>query len=273
VSTEQRTPVHFDQLLDELAELGLPEGGAILVHCSLRQIGFVPGGAGTLLRAIQRLIGPGGTVVVPTHTADNSTTSHYHLAAVRGMTAWQRRRYVARMPGFDRDTSPSYHTGLFAEHVRCDPDSVRSGHPQTSFAALGPAAGSLMADHRLTSHLGEHSPLAALYAAGGHTLLLGVGYDRCTALHLAEYRLPADVDVSMKTYQCFVVQDGRRKRLVFEAIDLNSSSFGHLGADLDRAAFVRSGRVGHARARLIPIREAVDFAVGWLAARRRRSNG
>jgi aminoglycoside 3-N-acetyltransferase len=33
---------------------------------------------------------------------------------------------------------------------------------------------------------GEHSPLARLEEVGAQVLLLGVGYDVCTAFHLAE---------------------------------------------------------------------------------------
>ena len=45
-----------------------------------------------------------------------------------------------------------------------------------------------MADHRLESHLGEYSPLAKLYRMEASVLLLGVGYQVCSAFHLAEYR-------------------------------------------------------------------------------------
>ena len=55
----------------------------------------------------------------------------------------------------------------------------------------GPAgheARDLAEDHRRNCHLGEHSPLGKLYQMGAYVLLLGVGYERCTAFHLAEYR-------------------------------------------------------------------------------------
>ncbi len=85
---------------------------------------------------------------------------------------------------------PSQRMGVLAEYVRCAPGAVRSDHPQTSFAALGPRARQLTDGHDLTCHLGERSPVGGLYAADGQILLLGLGYEACTALHLAEYRLP-----------------------------------------------------------------------------------
>lgn len=45
-----------------------------------------------------------------------------------------------------------------------------------------------MADHSLDDALGEGSPLARVYDLDGQVLLLGVGHDNNTSLHLAEYR-------------------------------------------------------------------------------------
>jgi aminoglycoside N3'-acetyltransferase len=54
-------------------------------------------------------------------------------------------------------------------------------------------------------HLGERSPLGWLYAADAAILLLGVGYDACTAFHLAEYRRPS---TRPQKYHCFVADGG-----------------------------------------------------------------
>ena len=266
--TAERREVGLDRLVDDLRRLGLHQARDVLVHCSMNRIGVVRGGPGTLLAAIRAVIGPQGTVVVPTQTADNSTTSRYYRSAVRDMTRRQRKRYVERLPGFHRDRTPSFRMGRLAEFVRQHPESVRSDHPQTSFAAIGPSAATLMARHDLASHLGDESPLAALYDAGGHCLLLGVGYDTCTALHLAEYRLPPGVPVRTKQYRCFVARGNRRKSVVFRAVDLDDSCFPELGVQLDAEPFVRSGQVGDTTARLIPVRPAVEYAIDWLARRR-----
>jgi Aminoglycoside N3''-acetyltransferase len=234
----------------------------VLVHCSLRRVGPVVGGPATVLTALREVLGPDGTVVVPTQTADNSTTSPSFRAATRGLDAAQIAEYEAALPGFDSTRTPSQRMGAFAEHIRCQPGSVRSGHPQTSFTALGPRAGALMAIHDLDCHLGERSPLAALYTANANVLLLGVGYEVCTALHLAEYRLPWPAPV--RPYRCYVRAGERRERLDFMAADLVDYDFPELGADLDRQSFVTSGRVGNALATVMPVRAAVDFAVRWL---------
>ncbi|GAB4059040.1 AAC(3) family N-acetyltransferase [Catellatospora paridis] len=264
-ATRLRTAHDQASLVRDLAALGLPAGRDVLIHCSLRRLGRVDGGPAALLDAVREVIGPRATVVVPTQTADNSTTSRAFRVATEGMDAAGRAAYESALKGFDRDATPSYGMGAFAEHVRRHPGAMRSAHPQTSFAALGPRAESLTAGHLMESHLGEQSPLAGLYAAGAVTLLLGVGYEACTALHLAEYRLRTPRPT--RWYRCYVNVGGRRVGHDFLGADLDDSSFPELGAAMDGRPFVRRRAFGDAEARLIDIRAAVDFAADWLSDR------
>ncbi len=166
------------------------------------------------------------------------------------------------MKGFNPASTPSYRMGWFAEYVRLLPGSVRSGHPQTSFAANGPRAARLMDGHDLRSHLGEQSPLAKLYESNAAVLLLGVGFAVCTALHLAEYRLRSPRPE--RRYRCYLEVDGHRRLCEFEAADLDDSVFPQIGRALEETARVSLGRVGAAEARLVAVRDAVDFAAAWM---------
>ncbi|MEU4675840.1 AAC(3) family N-acetyltransferase [Micromonospora sp. NPDC023737] len=261
-------PGHIDaaRLVADLRALGLTAGRDVLVHCSLRRLGRPEGGPAALASALREVLGPTGTLLVPTENAGNSTSSRAYRAATRGMDAGRLADYHAAMPGWDRAGTPSEGTGAFAEHVRLTPGALRSDHPQTSFAALGPRARELTEGHDLDCHLGERSPLGRLYAAAGWILLLGVGYQACTALHLAEYWLP--VPPPRRPYSCYRLLAGRRVRLDFDALDLDDSDFAAAGQALDEAPFVRHGQVGRAEARLMPVRDTVDFAVGWFSAHR-----
>ncbi|WSA35155.1 AAC(3) family N-acetyltransferase [Micromonospora peucetia] len=251
-----------------LRALGLSPGATVLVHCALSRVGRVAGGPAALLAALRDVLGGAGTVVVPTQTAGNSTTSRPFRVATAGLTAAEVAAAEAAIAPFDPRRSPAEGMGIFAEHVRRQPGAARSRHPQTSFAALGPDAARLTAVHDLDCHLGERSPLGALYATDAVVLLLGVDWSVCTAFHLAEYRLrrpPAD-----RAYRCYVRDaDGRRVRRDFQAPDLHDTDFPLIGGALTNAGPVRTGRVGGADCRLVGLRTAVDFARGWMDEHRR----
>ncbi|WP_240809995.1 aminoglycoside N(3)-acetyltransferase [Actinomadura sp. WMMA1423] len=250
-------------LADDLRALGVRPGSAVLVHASLRSVGPVEGGAATVAGALGEVLGPEGTIVVPTATAENSDSSRAYLERTRGMSSAERERFNRSMPAFDLASTPSTGMGVLAEHIRTSPGACRSGHPQTSFAALGAEAAHMTAAHAPDCHYGERSPLAKLYEAEADILLIGVGYDRCTALHLAEYRYrPAP---PTRTYRCVIERGGRPVWWEYEDVVLDDGDFAALGRALDRTRHVVKGRVGRAGSCRVPVRAAVEFACAWLA--------
>ncbi|MFD0201982.1 MULTISPECIES: aminoglycoside N(3)-acetyltransferase [Saccharothrix] len=246
----------------QLGELGLRSGDTVLVHSSLSSLGWVCGGANAVVLALLDVLGEGGTLVVPTQSGDNSDPSAWRNPPVPE-SWWADIR--ASMPPYDPRTTPSRGMGVVAEVVRTWPGALRSAHPQTSFAAVGPRAADVVADHALDCQLGEHSPLARLAAMGARVLLLGVGFDSCTAFHLAEYRLPArDVDNSF----AITTSAGRRWETVRD-IALRNDDFADLGAAFAAERPVVRGRVGAATTWLFPMADAVAYAEAWLSEHRK----
>ncbi|MGP3928525.1 aminoglycoside N(3)-acetyltransferase [Nonomuraea sp. KM88] len=255
-----------DRLIADLAALGVEYGQVLLVHSSLRSIGHVEGGAGAVVSALRGALGPGGTLVVPTGTSANSDTSAHHRATIAGMSPDEVAAYRARMPPYDPATTPTDAMGRIPEHVRTLREALRSAHPQTSFAAVGPQAGEIIDGHARDCLLGERSPLARLYDTGATVLLLGVGYDRCTAFHLAEYRYTRRPP--RRTYRAVVDDGDGRTWYAFEDVALDDSDFAVVGAAFERTGVVRIGRVGQAPARLFSLPDAVGYAARWFAAHR-----
>jgi aminoglycoside 3-N-acetyltransferase len=258
----------LEGLVTDLRVLGIRHGQDLLVHSSLRHIGPVTGGAETVLAALRAAAGPAATIVVPTHTTGNSGSSIAFHTVTGGLSRAGLDRYRAGMPGFDPATTPSSDMGAFAEYIRTLPGSMRSGHPQTSFAAIGAGAYDCTRDHHLDCHLGESSPLGWLYRRNAAVLLLGVEYAACSAFHLAEYWLPGDRP--KRAYHCFTVRDGERLEQELWDVDLDDSDFAALGQRMDTESFVRAGQVGAAWCRLVPVRRAVGFALKDRAFRQRR---
>jgi aminoglycoside 3-N-acetyltransferase len=249
-------------LADDLRSLGIRPGDVTLVHSSLRSLGWVCGGAVAVVQALLDVLGPGGTLVVPTHTTGNSDPMHWRNPPVPE-SWWPVIR--EHMPAFDPAVTPCSGLGVIPELVRTWPGAVRSDHPHTSFAAVGPAATALMAGHRLDCQLGEHSPLATLARAGATVLLLGVGFDKCTAFHLAEYRIPWSPRHEFGT--AVLTPEGRRW-VTYSDVGINSDDFADLGTAFDDTGEVVRGTVGEADCRLFPVASAVEFAVGWLTRHR-----
>ncbi|MFF2143092.1 aminoglycoside N(3)-acetyltransferase [Kitasatospora sp. NPDC058190] len=246
-------------LADRFARLGVRPGMVLHVQASLRALGPVEGGAGGVVDALLEVLGEEGTLVAYTATPENSSTSRIYQAAVAGLSPAEVDAYRARMPRFDPTTTPASPTmGALSEAVRSRPGALRSAHPQTSWAAVGPLAGEITGHHPLTSHLGPDSPLGRLYDLDARVLMLGVEMARFTPFHLADLRQPG---VRVREYRC-VAPDGW---ISFEAPDLDDLHFGDLGTRVLAAATgVTTARIGTADCRLVPVREAVDLADRFL---------
>jgi aminoglycoside 3-N-acetyltransferase len=250
------------QLVRDFRRLGVKPGQTLLVHASLRSLGWVSGGAGAVVSALRQALGPEGNIVVPASTETNSLTSRKHRERIAQMTANQAERYREEMPAFDKVATKSG-AGAIAEKIRKSEGAVRSDHPQSSFAAIGPEATYLMADHELHSHLGDDSPLAKLYEMDALILMIGVGYRSCTAFHLAEYRYRPEL--AKQTYECVVNIDGKRQWIAYQDVVLDDREFENIGKSLEVEMAMDLGHVGNAECRLMSLSNAVDFAVKWMA--------
>ncbi|NUR26920.1 MAG: AAC(3) family N-acetyltransferase [Catenulispora sp.] len=221
-------------------------------------MGRVDGGPAALLGALQDALGPNATIVVPTQTTQYSKSSAAHRAMLAGRAAAERRRLLRSIPGFDPARTPSTGMGVFAEYVRTHATACRSGHPTSSFAALGPAAEELTAVHPRTCHLGDDSPLGALARRDGQVLLLGVGFEKTTAFHLAEYRVAPRRRVYYSKMYPSTTWDP------YVGTVLDASDFAAIGAEMREAAWVRTGTVAAAVSACFPLAPAVDFAEQWM---------
>lgn len=219
-----RTVVTEADLRRELRALGLGAGDEVVVHCSLSSVGWVEGGADAVVDALAGAVGEEGTVVVPTFTA-----SH------------------AKERPFDPAETPSQ-TGAVTEALRTRPDAVRSEHPTHSVAALGPAAEVLTADHPLDGSLGPDSPLARLARRGGRILLVGVGHDRNSTLHVAEKI--AGLAYKDRTNEVLVRRGGDVRTVETSKVGCGRG-FVSVEPVADHAGILARGRVGEATAQLV----------------------
>jgi len=151
------------------------------------------------------------------------------------------------LPVYDAATTPTRTMGAVAELFRTLPGTMRSSHPHRSIAVSGPVASRIVARHELADPCGETSPLGVLYEVDARVLLLGVGYGKCTALHLAEDRSepPGRHDV---TQGAALIVDGVRRWVTWHEPWPSDEDFDEVGATFAATGASFAGRsVGRTR--------------------------
>jgi aminoglycoside 3-N-acetyltransferase len=249
-------------LAGDLRRAGVRPGEVLIVHSSLSALGWVVGGEVAVVTALLDALGPEGTLIVPAQSFGNSDPAVWSRPPVPEQW-WPVIR--ANMPPYDPATTPTRGMGRIVEAVRTWPGAVRSAHPQASFAGIGARAGELLARHDLDCRFGARSPLPAIEAAGGRVLLLGVSFDSCTCLHLAETRVP---DAPTEELSCSVATPDGPAWVTFTDTVAHEGDFVALGTAFTATGGVRLERVGAAEARIFGVAEVVAFATGWIQANR-----
>ena len=64
-------------LADQFRELGVNHGDTLLLHSSLRSLGWVNGGAEAVILALLDVLGNTGMLMVPTQSSDNSDPANW----------------------------------------------------------------------------------------------------------------------------------------------------------------------------------------------------
>ncbi|GIV96066.1 MAG: AAC(3) family N-acetyltransferase [Herpetosiphonaceae bacterium] len=258
-------PVMIDSLYADLVALGIVPGMTLLVHSSLSALGWVCGGPVAVILALERALGPGGTLVMPAFSTDLSDPAEWRNPAVPERW-WEIIRQT--MPAYDPDLTPTRQMGAIPETFRKQRNVLRSKHPQVSFAAWGSQAQQVISDHRLDSRLGEDSPLRRIYDLDGWVLLLGVGHGNNTSIHLAEYRAIYPHKRTIR-FGAPTLIDKRRQWTWFEDLDLDDSDFETIGGDFERElGLISRKHVAYGDALLMPQRSLVDYAVQWIEKNR-----
>lgn len=252
-------PQTLETLKNDFCQLGLQPGMTIIVHSSLSSLGWVCGGSVTVIQALMDVITSNGTLVMPAHSGEYSDPADWKNPPVPS-DWWSIIR--ENMPAFDPQITPTRGMGKIAETFRSFPKVLRSYHPEVSFAAWGKHAETITKNHSLDYSLGESSPLARLYDLDGWVLLLGVSYDSCTCLHLAEYRIPQKQEIQRGTV---ILEENEPVWKTYQDIEVNNDFFNELGTDFQQTQAVKISPVGSAEARFFPVKLAVDFAVDWLS--------
>jgi aminoglycoside N3'-acetyltransferase len=225
------------EVVQHLRSLGVQRGGVLLVHMSFRAVRPVESGPVGLITALHDAIGADGTLVMPSWTGSDRDV-------------------------FDPETSAaSGDLGVVADTFWRMPGVRRSHHP-FAFAASGPHAALVTSDPIAFPPHAPESPIGRVHELDGQILLLGVGHDANTTLHLAEilggapYRVAKSITIEI---------NGQPERIEYGENDHCCQRFALADEWLRSRSLQAEGPVGHGHARLVRSRDVVAVTREHLA--------
>jgi len=202
----------FDDLLGAYRSLLVPKGAVLFVTSDLARLWAYenPDKTATLeahVRVLEQVIGPEGTLVVPTGSVHLCNTN----------------------TPFDLEQTPSHRLGVLSEFVRTLPGVNRSFHPFVSFAAKGPKAEAITANTSRHA-FGPESPMARMLDLDAICISIGL-YPRwtCTTIHHVEHMMAAPYRYT-KEFIHPVIRNGR---MVSEPFYMNVR---YMDSDVERSA-------------------------------------
>ena len=253
------------RLADDLRTLGVHPGDTLMIHVSLRAIGPVQQGPSGVLDALDRAVGPDGTLLMVL----GAEIAHDW---VNERPESERVALLADAPPFDPGSAPVFHeVGYFAEVFRRSPGTCVTDNPSGRFGARGRRAETLLADAPWDDYYGPGSPLERFCDHGGKVLRLGANPDTTTVLHFAEYLADVPNKRRVRRHYCCRGAEGP----VVRAVDCLDDEDGIVPWDGEDyfALILRDylalggatcGHVGQAEAELIEAQDLVSFGAKWM---------
>lgn len=232
----------FENLVKEFRELGVTKGDVLFIHSSYKSLGGVDGGPQTVIDALLDVIGPEGTLIMPTFNYD----------FLKGV-AWDFR------------TTPSQ-MGVLTELVRTDPRAKRMHHAIYSMSAIGKRADEVAA-HRSNDCFGETTIFKKFRDWDAKILILGLAYSKSiTFLHHCEQAAGVDYrflkEFKGRAIDANGVAHDESYTMFVRNVDMGVVlDFEPIGALLDSKVVTRR-KIGEADVRLMKCRDVFVVAVG-----------
>jgi aminoglycoside 3-N-acetyltransferase len=148
-----RNIISKEKIISDLKRIGIKKGELLHLKVSLKSIGFIDGGANTILEALLDVVGEEGTLV------SDAFINVYPLPLS-----------VEDSRNIPDDKTKSY-AGAFANAMINHPQMVRSKHPIQKYASIGKMAKELMLNH--TQKNGGYDALEVMANLGAKNLTIG----------------------------------------------------------------------------------------------------
>jgi aminoglycoside 3-N-acetyltransferase len=234
-------------LLPILDRMQVPHDGTLIVHSAIARLSRQGFRAEAMIETFVDYL-RGGTLAMPTMT-------------------W--RTVTPQQPDWDELATPS-RTGVLTEVFRTRYAAARSIHPTHSVAACGTGVPHWLSQHHLEdTPVSLKSPYGLMRQDNAYVLMLGVGLETCTAIHLPEEAVAPDVYLRplAEPYDCCdrhgVVHTVQTRR--HWSLDRDFPKF---GPPLERGGLMISGTIGDCPYAIVGLQPLLDLVWSTLRADR-----
>jgi aminoglycoside N3'-acetyltransferase len=226
-------PLRQKDIVDGLKRLGLERGAAVEVHSSLSSMGFVQGGAQTVIDALIEVMGEEGAIVM----------SAYLVTPLLPLTEEEKRRgIIAKVRMLDENEECKTGMGVVVDTF-CKLPNTYLGKGIHRVCAWG---------HNAKLHSQGYKYLLSI---DGLVLLIGVDIHRCSCMHTAEdqvewpkevlkhFQLPEEIQRLYPETDWYVEYNDPHKPLPVDA-------WGKVQKEAERRGLIRRGYIGKAECML-----------------------
>jgi aminoglycoside 3-N-acetyltransferase len=235
-------PFTQKDIIDNLKRLGLERGAAVEVHSSLSRMGFVKGGASTVINALMDVVGEEGAIVM----------SAYPVTLPLPLTEEEKKKGIlAKVRLLDENADCKTGMGVIADTFSILQGTIlgKGGHRVCAWGR----------DAELHSRGYEY-----LLSVDGWVLLIGVDINRCSCMHTAEdkvglpeeliahFQLPEEIQRQYPKDEWYVQYSDPQKPLPVDA-------WGKVQLEADTRGLIRKGTIGKAECMLFKGRSVVDI--------------
>ena len=229
-------------IVDDLKRLGLERGAAVEVHSSLSSMGFVEGGASTVINALMEVVGEDGAIIM----------SAYLVTPLIPLTEEEMKKGItAKVRKFDEHANCKSGMGVIVDTF-CKLPNTYLGKGINRVCAWG---------HNATLHSQGYEYLLSI---DGWVLLIGVDIHRCSCMHTAEDKvewpkeileyqgLPEEIQEQYPKSDWYVEYQDPHKPLPDDA-------WGKVQIEAERRGLIKRGYVGQAECMLFKGKPVVDI--------------
>ena len=249
--------VTLSECVTRFSEAGIAPGDTIVVHGSLKAVGWISGGANTIVDALLQVIGPQGTLIVAAQATENLDPGLLdqpidpRLAKVLRQAQPPFRGKATHLPSM----------GALTTAVQLDERSKISDHPTCAVLALGKQSKWITADHILSPAFGPGSPYVKAVELKAKAVLIGVDYSVLSALHTVQVQtkvLPWCIHSSV------VGPLEAPHRIAYLDLAYTTTDFNLIGQAFESAHPMTPRRLGNAVLRVLELSELLGFAKTWI---------